>query len=132
MTTLGAQLESVSAGEVVVVVPSAAHLTQQHGYVHAGVVTSIADSACGYAAYSLMPPGHEVLTVEFKLNLLAPAGGERLEARARVLRSGRTLTVCQADVYAVQAESGTHVATMLATVIGRSGRDSTEDGERRP
>lgn len=124
MRMLGARLELIQPGEVVVVVPAASRLTQQHGYVHAGVVTSIADTACGYAAYSIMPPDHEVLSVEFKVNLLAPAAGELMEARARVIRFGRTLSVCHADVYAVRADSRAHVATMLATIIGRPAGDT--------
>jgi len=116
---------SVAAGKVVIALPAVPSLTQQHGYVHAGAITTIADTACGYAAYSLMPPGYEVLSVEFKTNLLAPASGERLEARARVVKAGRTLSVCQADVSAVAGESETHVATMTATIIGRPSRDAS-------
>jgi uncharacterized protein (TIGR00369 family) len=91
-------------------------LTQQHGYVHAGIIATIADSACGYAAYSLMPAGTEVVSVEFKINLMAPARGELLTARARVIRPGRTLTVCAAEVYALRDGQETAVAAMLATM----------------
>lgn len=123
MTTLGADVVTVSPGEATIIVPADTRLTQQHGYIHAGVITSIADTACGYAAYSLMPDGHEVLSVEFKLNLMAPAVGDSLVARARVVRPGRTLNVCQADVFALQGNDTTQVATMLATIIGRPARE---------
>jgi uncharacterized protein (TIGR00369 family) len=94
-------------------------MTQQNGFLHAGVVTAVVDSACGYAAHSLMAPGAEVLSVEFKVNLLAPAAGERFVARGRVLRSGRTLTVCAGDLFALRDGRETQVATMLATMIAR-------------
>jgi uncharacterized protein (TIGR00369 family) len=86
--------------------------------MHAGIVATIADSACGYAAYSLMPAEHAVLTVEFKINLLAPAHGEAFVARGRVLRPGKTITVCQADVMAIRASAESHIATLVATIIG--------------
>src|ERR1700674_4997902 len=92
MATLGATLERVSPGEVDIRLPFRDELTQQHGFLHAGAVTSVADSACGYAALTLMPPGAAVLTVEFKLNLLAPARGDAFVARARVRKAGRTVT----------------------------------------
>src|SRR5262245_11603629 len=97
MATLGASLERVGAGEAEIHLPSREDLTQQHGFMHAGIVATILDSACGYAAFSLMPAGFGVLSVEFKINLLAPAQGDILVARARVLRAGRTMTVCQAE-----------------------------------
>jgi uncharacterized protein (TIGR00369 family) len=81
------------------------------------MTSSIADSACGYAAYTLMPPGSEVLSVEFKINLFAPARGDLLVARGRVVRSGRTITVCQGDVYAATSGSEVHCATMVATMM---------------
>ena len=89
MHTLGAELGAVAPGEVEIVLPFRDALTQQHGYLHAAAVTAIADSACGYAALTLMAPGQEVLSVEFKVNLVAPAAGERFVARGRVLRPGR-------------------------------------------
>src|SRR4029079_2928762 len=101
MATLGARLESVKPGEVEVALDVRPALLQQHGFVHAGVVSAIADSAAGYAALSLQPPGTEVLTAEFKLNLMAPARGTRLVARARVLRAGRPPTAAAADVFAL-------------------------------
>jgi uncharacterized protein (TIGR00369 family) len=119
MTTIGARLARVAPGEVEIELPYRADLAQQNGFVHAGIVTTIADSACGYAAYSLMPAASDVLSVEFKVNLMAPAAGERLVARARVLRPGRTLTVCQSDVFAVRSGEETQVATLLGTMICR-------------
>ncbi|MEO6593528.1 MAG: PaaI family thioesterase [Planctomycetota bacterium] len=126
MATLGITLGKVDPGEVQLCVPYQDALTQQHGFLHAGIIATMADSACGYAAFSLMPAQAGVLTVEYKVNLLAPAKGESFVARARVVRAGRTLTVCAADVVAVQAGEETTVATMLATVmtiLGRPGID---------
>ncbi len=100
MDTIGARLTRVEPGAVEIELPVSPHVSQQHGYVHAGVVSTIADSACGYAALSLMPAGAGVLTAEFKVNLLAPAEGERLVASGRVVKPGRTLTVAQAEVHA--------------------------------
>ena len=118
MQTLGARVETVSPGEVVLALPFRNDLTQQHGYLHAAVVTALADTACGYAALSLMEGGREVLSVEFKVNLLAPAAGERFVAEARVLRAGRTLTVCTAEVRAESGGTAKRVAVMQATMIG--------------
>jgi uncharacterized protein (TIGR00369 family) len=118
MTLIGAELNLVEPGVVEIALPYRADLAQQHGYLHAGIVTTIADSAAGYAAYSLMPAGAEVLSVEFKVNLLRPARGVSFLARAEVIKPGRTLTVARADVFGI-AESGARelVATMLATII---------------
>jgi len=116
MTTLGAVLDRVAPGEVDVSVPFAPAHCQQNGFLHAGVLASVADSACGYAALTLAAPGQDVLAVEFKINLLRPARAARFVARARVLRAGRTLTVSRADVL---GEEGELVATMLSTVISR-------------
>jgi len=117
MATIGARLTRVAAGEIEIRVPFRPDLTQQHGFLHAGVVTSALDSACGYAAFSLMPEGAGVLTVEFKTNLLAPARGEELIARGRVVRAGRTITVCQAEASMVTDGAEHAVATMLATIM---------------
>ena len=117
MATIGARLGRVSAGEIEIRVPFRPELTQQHGFLHAGVVTSALDSACGYAAFSLMPPGVGVLTVEFKTNFLAAARGEELVARGRVVRAGQTITVCQAEASMVADGAETLVATMLATIM---------------
>jgi uncharacterized protein (TIGR00369 family) len=97
-------------------------LTQQHGYFHAGVTGAIADSACGYAAFTLMAAEDSVLTVEYKINLLAPADGEELVARARVVRSGKTLKVCMADVFVKKGAAENHCATVLATIMCMAGR----------
>jgi uncharacterized protein (TIGR00369 family) len=117
MATIGARLTSVAAGAIEIRMPFRADLTQQHGFLHAGVVTSVLDSACGYAAFSLMPEGVGVLSVEFKTNLLAPARGEELIARGRVVRAGRTITVCQAEGSMLSDGAETLVATMLATMM---------------
>lgn len=117
MATIGARLTSVAAGEVEIRVPFRRDLTQQHGFLHAGVVTSALDSACGYSALSLMEEGVGVLTVEFKTNLLAPAQGEELIARGHVLRAGRTISVCQAEAAMLADGSETSVAIMIATVM---------------
>ena len=120
MRLLGAHAPVVEPGHVVIELPFREDLCQQNGHLHAGVVTSVADSACGYAALTLMPPGSDVLSVEFKVNLLAPARGEVFRAAARVVRSGRTLTVCQAEVTAVAAgHADVSVALMQATMIVR-------------
>ena len=119
MEHLGARLEEVGAGTCTISCRPRPELTQQHGFMHAGVVAAIADSAAGYAALSLLSPGSEVLTVEYKLNLLAPAEGDLLLARGRVLRAGRTLTVCEAAVAAVRQGEETPCAIMLATLIER-------------
>jgi uncharacterized protein (TIGR00369 family) len=117
MKHLGAELAVLGAGHAEIHVPFRMEVTQQHNYFHAGVSGAIADSACGYAAYTLMPADSSVLTVEYKMNLLAPADGEKLLARARVLRSGRTLKICAADVYVLKGGAETHCATMLATIM---------------
>ena len=117
MTLIGAELTSVEPGLIEITLPYRADLAQQHGYLHAGIVTTIADSACGYAAYSLMPPNSEVLSVEFKVNLLRPAKGETFSAVAEVVKSGKTLTVVRADVFGIEQEQPRLVATMLGTMI---------------
>ena len=117
LNLIGARLTHVAPGEAEFTVAYRDDLTQQHGFVHGGVITTIADVACGYAAYTLMPEGSEVLSVEFKVNLLRPAVGSSFRARARVLKPGKTLTVVQADVFATTPEGEKQVATMLATMI---------------
>ena len=117
MATIGAELVRVAEGEVDIALPFSERLTQQDGYLHAGVVAGATDSACGYAALTTMAAGAEVLTVEFKINLLAPAAGERLVARGRVLRAGRTLTVCRGDAVTISDGREKHVATLMATMI---------------
>ena len=113
MTLIGASLSAVGKGETEIRLPYRAELTQQKGFVHGGIIGMIADTACGYAAYSLMPKSASLVTVEYKINILAPARGS-LVARAKVVKAGRTLTVAHAEVY---AEDGTHVATMQQTLM---------------
>ena len=117
MDLIGAELTRVEPGVIEITLPYRTDLTQQHGYVHAGVITTIADSACGYAAYTLMPSGSDVLAVEFKVNLMRPAKGETFVARAEVIKSGRTLTVVRADVHALTDEQRELVAIMQATMM---------------
>lgn len=119
MRTLGAELSAVRPGEVVIALPFSDALTQQHGFLHAGAVSSVVDSACGYAALSLMPPGTGVLSVEFKVNMLAPAAGRRFEAVGRVRKAGRTITVCEGELRAFDGDeaAGTLVALMQGTMM---------------
>lgn len=122
MKTIGAELVSVVPGAVQISLLFRPDLTQQNGYLHAGIVTTIADSACGYAAYTLMPPNSAVLSVEFKVNLLRPAKGEEFLAIAEVLKPGRTLTVVRADVFANPKNERVLAATMLGTMMCLMGR----------
>ncbi|WP_240617197.1 PaaI family thioesterase [Nocardioides speluncae] len=117
MALLGAELTDVELGRVQIRLPSRPEVSQQHGYVHAGATSAIADSAGGYAAYTLMPATSEVLTVEYKLNLLAPAAGDHLEAIGTVLRPGRTISVCQLEVFAVEGDQRKLVAAGQQTLI---------------
>ena len=117
MKTIGASLVKMTPGEVVIEFSYDKSLTQQNGYIHAGVVTTIVDSACGYAAYTLMPADSEVLTIEYKVNFMSPAKGETFKGIGKVLRSGRTITVCSGDVIAVEGDKERVVATMQATMI---------------
>jgi uncharacterized protein (TIGR00369 family) len=117
MRTLGAEITSLGHGKIEIRLGFQSALTQQNGFIHAGVLTSIMDSACGYAAMSVGPEKHDVLSVEFKVNLLAPARGDYFVARAAVKRPGRNLTVCTADAFALQNGREKLVATMLATMM---------------
>ena len=117
METLGASLVHVSAGEVHISLMPSPKLTQQHGFLHAGALTSIADSACGYSALTLADPGLEVLTVEFKVNFLRPAVAELFVAEAKVVKPGKTLAVCLCDIIAKQKSKRTSVALMQATIM---------------
>jgi uncharacterized protein (TIGR00369 family) len=123
MQTIGATLTKVIPGEVEISLEFQDDLTQQHGFIHAGIVATLADTACGYAAFSLMAPDAAVLTVEYKINLLSPAAGESLIALGKVTRPGRTLTVCSGDVYAVKDGGKKLVATMLATMMSIRDRE---------
>lgn len=126
LATLGAVMERVAPGEVDVRLPFREDLTQQHGFLHAGALTTVVDTACGYAALTLMPPGAAVLTVEFKMNLLAPGKGEAVVARARVLKAGRTLSVVTGDVLALDGGAERLVAAMTATVMTVRDRGLTD------
>lgn len=117
MATLGAQLVSVADGEVQIELSFADQLSQQHGYVHAGAITSIVDSACGYAALTKAPPGHEVVTAEFKINFVRPAIGERFLAIGKIQSSGKLLTVCTGEVRAFTGTASKVVAIMQATIV---------------
>jgi uncharacterized protein (TIGR00369 family) len=127
MTTLGATLGSVSPGMVEIVLRPHPAISQQHGFVHGGAVSAIADSAAGYAALTLMPGDTGVLTTEFKINLLAPAAGERILARGRVVKAGRTLTLAQAEVFANTGGQEKLIALLTATLMAVKGRDDVSD-----
>jgi len=127
MSTIGAEMASVGCGTVEIRFPFSPKLTQQNGFVHAGAVTSIMDSACGYAALSVAPEAADVLSVEFKVNLLAPATGESFVARASVKRAGKRLAVCTADAFAIRAGKEKLIATMLATMMNMDSRPAEAD-----
>jgi uncharacterized protein (TIGR00369 family) len=127
MATLGAELGKVSPGIVEVEMSPTPGVSQQHGFVYAGAVSAIADSAAGYAALSLMPIGTGVLTTEFKINLLAPAAGDRIIARGRVVKSGRTLTLALSEVFAVNGGQEKLIALLTATLMSIEGRDGIAD-----
>lgn len=122
METIGARLARVAPGEVDIELPFRDDLTQQNGFLHAGIVSTILDSAAGYAAFTLMPADAGVLSIEFKVNLMAPAVGERVVARARVVRAGRTISVVTADAFALRDGAERHVSTMTATMMTVLGR----------
>ena len=117
MATIGASVASVKPGEVEIVLPFSDKVLQQHGFVHAGVVATIADSACGYAALSVMPREAAVLTTEFKINLLAPAKGERLRAVGRVVRAGKKLIVTLGEVFAEEGGQSKQIALITASLM---------------
>jgi len=124
MGTLGATLDAVEPGRVVIALPWSQPLTQQHGFLHAGMVATALDSACGYAGFTLMPADAAVLTIEFKINLLAPARGERFRMEGAVLKPGRTITVAEGRAYALDGGKEKLIATMnctLMAVVGREG-----------
>jgi uncharacterized protein (TIGR00369 family) len=121
MRTLGVEMVRLEPGEVELAMGYRAEFTQQHGFVHAGIITAGLDNACGMAAFTLMPKDAGILTVEFKTNLLAPAKGERFIFRASVVKPGRTLTVCEARAFAVQAGTESLIATMTGTLMVLAG-----------
>ncbi|ANQ83480.1 hypothetical protein dqs_0403 [Azoarcus olearius] len=122
MALIGAELVAVEPGYTEIHLPHRAEVTQQHGYIHGGVVGMIADSAAGYAANTLTPAETSVLTVEYKLNLVAPADGQRLVARGEVIKPGRTLLITRAEVYAVRDEKWTLCAVMQQTIMAMHGK----------
>ena len=127
MRTLGATLVNISPGAVEIAIRSDPAISQQHGFVHAGVLSAIADTAAGYAALSLMPPGAGVLTTEFKINLVAAAVGDRFVARGRVVKAGRTLTLAQTEVFGESGGQEKLVALMTATLMTVDGQDGISD-----
>jgi|SRR5215831_3968633 len=130
MNTLGASLRSVQSGAVEIEVPFRGDLTQQNGYVHAGVITSVLDSACGYAALSVAPDRNDVLSVEFKINLLAPAVGDLFVARSQVKRAGKRLTIAAGDAFAIQDGREKLIATMLATIVNIEPKPDREESQQ--
>ena len=123
MRTIAADLVSVEPGRVVIELPWAEPLTQQHGFLHAGMVATALDSACGYAAFSLMQPDAAVLTIEYKINLMAPAKGERFRMEGVVVKPGRTITVAEGHAFAIDGGREKLIATMSATLMAVMGRD---------
>lgn len=126
MRTLGATLAVVKAGRVEITLPWAEALTQQHGFLHAGMVATALDSACGYAGFSLMAADAAVLTIEFKINLLAPAQGQSFRMVGTVVKPGRTVTVCEGHAYAIDGGQEKLVATMGCTLMAVVGRDNIQ------
>ena len=127
MTSLGARLVHIAPGMAEVALAASPSVSQQHGFIHAGALAAIADTAAGYAALSLMPPGVGVLTTEFKINLVAPAKGSGVRARGRVVKAGRTLTLSQTEVFAESDGAEKLVALLTATLMTIEGRDRIAD-----
>ena len=127
MRTLGAELGKVRSGQVEIMLVPKPEISQQHGFVHAGAVSAIADSAAGYAALSMLPMDRGVLTTEFKINLLAPATGERIIARGKVVKAGRTLTLAQTEVFAEKEGREQLIALLTATFMAIEGREGIAD-----
>ncbi len=127
MQTLGIEIARLDPGEIELAMPYNSAYTQQHGFMHAGIMTTALDSACGYAAFSLMPADAAVLTVEFKTNLIAPAKGERFAFRAQVVKAGRTLTFCDARAFAIDHGEERLVATMTGTLMALFERDGVKN-----
>ena len=126
MATLGATLASVEAGKVIINMPYSEALTQQHGFIHAGIISTILDSACGYAAFSLMPKNAAVLTIEYKINLLSPAKGEWFEATGMVKKPGRNVTVADGEVYGHDGDERILIASMVGTLMSIYDREGFE------
>ena len=127
MKTLRVSIEAIRPGEVELVFPYQSRLTQQHGFIHAGMVSTVLDSACGYAAFSLMPPEAAVLTIEFKVNLLSPAKGKRFKAIGRVKKQGKTITVTEGELLAYSEGEPKQVAAMVGTMMSVFNRDGIEN-----
>ena len=126
MQTLGATLGLLEPGAVDIELPWAPGLTQQHGFLHAGMVATALESACGYAGFTLMGQDAAVLTIEFKINLLAPAKGERFRVEGRVIKPGRTITVCEGRAFAIENHQEKLIATMGCTLMAVTGRDNIQ------
>ncbi len=124
LVTIGAELVHIAPGEVDIGFDFHPRLTQQHGFIHAGILSTVMDSACGYAAFSLMPADAGVLTIEFKVNLLSPARGQRFVARGRVTKPGRTITVADGHLFALEADEEKLVATMTGTLMTIKDREN--------
>jgi uncharacterized protein (TIGR00369 family) len=122
MKTHGVEIAALRPGAIELAMSYAPAFTQQHGFLHAGIVATALDSACGYAAFSLMPTEASVLTVEFKINLLAPARGERFLFKGNVVKPGRTITVCEGNAFAIEGGEEKLIATMTGTLMALSGR----------
>ena len=127
MATLGAQLVLVEPGRVAIELPWTAGLSQQHGFLHGGIVAAVLDSACGYAGFTLMPEGTGVLTIEFKINFLAPAKGQRFRMVGQVIKPGRTVTVTEGRTYAINDGREKLIATMGATLMTITGREDVKN-----
>jgi uncharacterized protein (TIGR00369 family) len=127
MSTLGATLGNISLGHVEIALRPHPAISQQHGFIHAGALSAAADSAAGYAALSLMPPGSGVLTTEFKINFVAPAVGDRVLTRGKVVKTGRTITVAQTEVFAESGGQEKLVALLTATLMTVEGREGVSD-----
>jgi len=126
MGTLGAELTHVAPGTIEIEMPFSDALTQQHGFLHAGIISAALDSACGYAAFTLMPPSAGVLTIEFKVNLLAPGKGDRFLFRGSVTKPGRTIIVADGEAYAISDGEAKLIATMTGTLMTITGREGIE------
>lgn len=127
MSLLGAELARVEPGVVEIAIARRNDLLQQHGFLHAGVLTSLLDSACGYSALTIMDGESGVMSIEFKVNLLAPAAGDRFLVRGEVLKAGRTVVVCRGDAFALEGERPRLVAAMQASMMAVRGRDGVRD-----
>jgi uncharacterized protein (TIGR00369 family) len=124
MASLGVTIARLEPGEIELAMAYSAAFTQQHGFVHGGIIATVLDSACGYAAFSLTPPETSILTVEFKTSLLAPAKGERFTFRGRVIRPGRNITFCEAEAIAHEGEASKRIAIMTATLMAVTGPET--------